>query len=181
MDSIEYNTKVRHPERYDPEIFEALRTKWWGMKQRCTDKKNKRYHDWGGRGITICKEWHSLETFMDWSVKNGYKIGLQIDRIDNDGNYEPSNCRYVTASVNMANRGAVGAIDIVGVSYDKSKDRYTVKIAQDGVTMYIKHSKDIDLIIHMRNRFIERNNLPHVKSVKPRGFKCLIKRKHKVK
>jgi hypothetical protein len=78
---------------------------WAGMKQRCYDKNIKQYKDWGGRGITVCEEWvNNFETFYDWCNKNGYKKGLQIDRINNDGNYEPSNCRFVTRTTNNQNR-----------------------------------------------------------------------------
>jgi hypothetical protein len=63
-----------------------------------------KYHRYGGRGITICDEWKdSFIKFYEWVVTNGYKEGLQIDRIDNDGNYEPGNCRFVTARVNSHN------------------------------------------------------------------------------
>lgn len=77
------------------------------MLDRCYDTKNKRYADYGGRGITICDEWrHSFDNFVQWAINNGYKQGLQIDRINNDGNYEPSNCRWVTLKDNCRNRGS---------------------------------------------------------------------------
>jgi len=75
------------------------------MKARCYNTKRERYHDWGGRGIKICDEWlNDFQSFYDWSINNNYKKGLQIDRIDNDGNYCPENCRYVTPKVNSQNR-----------------------------------------------------------------------------
>jgi len=60
--------------------------------------------NYGGRGIKICDEWDSYEAFRDWSLANGYEEGLSIDRIDNDGNYEPSNCRWVDAKTQGNNR-----------------------------------------------------------------------------
>lgn len=73
------------------------------IKERCSNPSSKSYSDYGGRGISVCDEWlDSYEKFMDWSYENGYKDGLQIDRMDNDGNYEPSNCRW-TDRVTQAN------------------------------------------------------------------------------
>jgi hypothetical protein len=76
---------------------------WRGIKSRCYGKANAKYYS--ERGITMCEEWrNSFEAFKDWSMGNGYEHGLQIDRINNDGNYEPSNCRWVSAKVNANNR-----------------------------------------------------------------------------
>ena len=75
------------------------------MKERCYDKSDKRYEDWGGRGIIICQEWlDDREKFVEWALNAGYELGLTIDRIDNDGNYCPENCRWVSISENNQNR-----------------------------------------------------------------------------
>lgn len=77
---------------------------WNGMMQRCHNPNNDRFYDYGGRGIKVCDEWHDSWVFGKWAEENGFQKGLQIDRINNDGNYEPSNCRWVTPKENMQNR-----------------------------------------------------------------------------
>jgi hypothetical protein len=78
------------------------------MKQRCNNPNTKLYYRYGGRGIKICDEWnskHGFDNFMEWALTHGYSQNLEIDRINNNGNYEPSNCRFVTHAENMKNRG----------------------------------------------------------------------------
>jgi hypothetical protein len=70
---------------------------WAGMVKRCEDVKCKGYKYYGGRGITLHKKWRdNAGLFCLWALDNGYKKGLEIDRIDNDGDYAPDNCRFVT-------------------------------------------------------------------------------------
>jgi len=77
---------------------------WDNMMGRCYNKSTAQFKDWGGRGIVVCDEWKNPAVFKLWFDEN-YIKGYQIDRIDNDGNYEPNNCRYVSASVNIQNQG----------------------------------------------------------------------------
>ena len=78
---------------------------WQDMKRRCYNNQNARYDRYGGRGITVCQEWlNNFQSFYDWAINNGYSDNLTIDRIDNDGNYEPSNCRFITIKEQMLNK-----------------------------------------------------------------------------
>ncbi len=75
------------------------------IKERCYNPKNKSYSRYGGRGIKICDEWlNNPSLFVKWSLENGFDKELAIDRIDNNGNYCPENCRYVTLKENNQNR-----------------------------------------------------------------------------
>lgn len=81
----------------------ALKDVWHMMLKRCEDPRCNSYHNYGARGIKVCEEWHSQAVFRDWAIHNGYQKGLDIDRIDNNGNYEPQNCHWVTREENMKN------------------------------------------------------------------------------
>ena len=85
------------------ETYRRLQSVFLGMHRRCSIKYHspEAYHD---RGISICEEWKSFDTFLDWALKSGYKEGLTIDRIDVDGNYTPDNCRWVTDKEQQNNK-----------------------------------------------------------------------------
>lgn len=75
------------------------------MKSRCYNPNHKSYKDYGERGITICDEWKETpDAFFDWAVNSGYHEGLSIERIDNDGEYCPKNCKWVTISDQAQNK-----------------------------------------------------------------------------
>jgi hypothetical protein len=78
-----------------------LRNIWHGMKRRCYNTEHIHYGSYGQRGITVCDEWkHDYTAFEAWALANGYESHLTIDRINNDGNYEPGNCQWLTRAEN---------------------------------------------------------------------------------
>ena len=80
-------------------------TIWKNMKERCLNDNHPRFNDYGGRGIKISNEWiNSFATFREWSLKNGYSVSLTLDRKNNNGDYEPANCRWATYKEQNNNR-----------------------------------------------------------------------------
>ncbi|MEN1936018.1 hypothetical protein AAIE21_10425 [Paenibacillus sp. 102] len=85
-------------------VNKRLYTTWKNMKSRCLNEKNKSYQYYGGKGVTICGDWLSYENFYNWAITNGYKDDLTLDRIDNHGNYDAENCRWVDRKTQTRNR-----------------------------------------------------------------------------
>lgn len=77
---------------------------WADMKTRCNNPNNKFYPRYGGRGISYCPEWDDFIPFRDWALSSGYSDDLTIDRIDNDGNYSPLNCKWSTQQEQALNK-----------------------------------------------------------------------------
>jgi hypothetical protein len=73
------------------------------MRRRCLDKKAKDFIYYGGRGISFCKEWDNYAVFYAWAIMSGYRKNLTLDRVNNDGDYSPSNCRWTTRKVQARN------------------------------------------------------------------------------
>lgn len=85
--------------------WHSLYTVWYNMKRRCYDPSVPQFKDWGGRGIKVCDDWlNNFKAFYDWALLNGWRKRLVLDRENNDGNYEPSNCRFVTYKVSNRNQ-----------------------------------------------------------------------------
>ena len=114
---------------------------WHHMKQRCYYEKSKRYSSYGGRGITICDEWKSdFKAFYDWAMANGYTDELTIDRIDVNGNYEPSNCRWITMKEQQRNTRANHHLTYKGETYCIAEwaERYNLKYETLKSRLYIR-------------------------------------------
>jgi hypothetical protein len=94
-----------------------LFTSWIGMRNRCLNIKHNRAKNYIGKGVSICNEWaNDFMSFYNWSIKNGWEKGLSIDRINNNGNYEPSNCKFSNNKQQSRNRSSNVIIEIDGLS-----------------------------------------------------------------
>ena len=104
METCRLPNTTRHgnasPNGEHTRIYES----WHQMKKRCNNPKDHNYKNYGGRGITVCDEWNRYETFRDWALAHDYADDLTLDRIDVNGNYEPSNCRWADAITQGNNR-----------------------------------------------------------------------------
>ncbi len=87
---------------------------WNSMKSRCLNQSDKDYERYGGRGIVVCEDWLKFEPFYRWAKANGYEDTLSIERMDNDGNYEPKNCCWIPLINQAKNRRSSHLIELKG-------------------------------------------------------------------
>lgn len=111
--------------------------KWVLMRQRCNNPKATGYANYGGRGIRVCARWNSFENF--YADMGEPPIGAQLDRIDNDGNYEPGNCQWATKSQQMKNRRRRrdAASKYPGVSWRSGARKWIAQVLVNGRQTYI--------------------------------------------
>ena len=113
---------------------------WINMKQRCYNPKNQNYRNYGGRGIIVCSDWLGwgvgYKNFEKWAYNNGYKNNLTIDRIDVNGNYEPSNCRWIEKKEQNLNKRNTYYVDFNGT-------KITLKELSDklGINYFTLHNR----------------------------------------
>ena len=137
---------------------------WASMKNRTLNPKNKRYNDYGGRGITICEEWkNDFIYFYNWAISNGYEEnkGLSIDRIDNNGSYCPENCRWATQTIQTRNQRLPksNTSGYKGVSYNKRRGKYTAQINVNNKSIYLGSFLTLEDGAIAYNNYIIENNL----------------------
>jgi len=140
-------------------------TAWSNMKARCYNEKSDHFIDYGGRGITVCDEWkNNFISFYEWAIQNGYDKNLEIDRRNVNGNYEPSNCRFVTRSINTQNTRLLFATNksgYRGVSFHKQHQKWQAYITANNKRKYLGIFKDIIEAAKAYNKYVVDNGLEH--------------------
>jgi len=144
-----------------------LYSRWEGIIQRVSNPKSPVYKHYGGRGITICEEWKSFIDFYNWAINNGYSKELEIDRINGDGNYDPSNCRWVDKSTNRGNVPQRQRNKKPNWGILKIRDKYTIQI-WDKSTKKLKRfgvfDSEIDAM-NVRDKYLKGLVDPKVKRI----------------
>lgn len=138
---------------------------WIGMRERCRYEKHKDYKLYGGRGITVANEWEDFENFFNWSIGNGWKEGLVLDRVNNDLGYSPQNCRWTTQLVNAHNKGLRknNTTGYEGVSFKCNRFHSRIGLTTEGSNreLYLGSYDTAEEAVIARDEFIIANNLPH--------------------
>ena len=141
---------------------------WNGMVQRCTNHKNKRYKNYGGRGITVCEEWLDIRNFVTWAEKTYPNIeGYTLDRINNDKGYSPENCTWSDKTAQVLNRRIMknNKSGYVGIYWDKDKKKWDAKIRISKKLINLGSFKDKIEAVQARDNYIIENKLPHKLSI----------------
>lgn len=114
------------------------------MRERCYDQADRRYKDWGGRGIKICQEWlDNPNNFIQWAENSGYLPGLTIDRVNNNGDYSPENCRWVSIAENNQNRRSTRFYTIDGETKNLQQWCETYSVSRSMVNKRLQMGWDI--------------------------------------
>lgn len=139
--TIERSTK--HNLRHETKLYGV----WASMKQRCYNPRNKKFKRYGSRNIKVCDEWLEFEGFYKWAINNGYEDGLTLDRIDNDKNYYPENCRFTDAKTQANNTSRNVRIEILGINDTLANHERRFGINQETLKYrYSKGLRDYELI-----------------------------------
>ena len=147
-----------------------LYRRWNNMIERCYKSYSRGYKHYGARGITVCDEWRNdFEAYEKWCLENGYTEGceLSIDRINNDGNYEPSNCRLTTKTVQARNTQKLRCDNTSGyrgVSYLKKNRKYSAQIGISGKLVYLGSFQTALEAAKAYDQYVIGHNLEHTRN-----------------
>ena len=138
---------------------------WLGIRNRCNRPTINRYCDYGGRGITVCDEWNNdFVKFYEWSMANGYRNDLWIERIDNNGNYEPDNCRWATPMEQASNKRNNRYVAINGVTKTVTEWARETGINRETVTQRIRLGHTGESLIRptRKGNYGKKNTCPRI-------------------
>jgi len=149
---LESSSKNGKKNKTHGETNTRLFRRWGGIKQRCYQKSSISYKNYGGRGITMCEDWrNNFLAFKEWAINNGYKDELTIERIDNNGNYEPSNCTWATVKEQSVNRrtsssfeSMVSVASLIGSGKTNTEIAEIVGVSRRTVDRWIKGTMSVD-------------------------------------
>lgn len=143
--SVDRDGRTKHP----------LWQTYQNMKQRCYNKDNDNYQRWGGRGIIVCDRWLGSDGFQNFIEDMGRRPkGMSLDRKNNDGNYEESNCRWATATMQASNRHTpiTNKSGTRGVCYDQRNNRYKAYIVVSKQRIHLGYYKTLEEAVKMRKK-----------------------------
>lgn len=148
-----------------------LYKKWKGMKARTKSNDQVHKERYKDRGIVVCKRWEKFENFYN-DMNESYVEGSELDRIDNDGNYEPSNCRWVTHKENSNNRSKYkNKTGYTGIHYRENKNQYEANVCINRKPKHIGVYKNLKDAVIARKEFIINLNKEHGTNYKYENFK----------
>ena len=135
---------------------------WKSMMHRCYHPHNPGYHTYGGRGISVCDEWKNPEKFYQWAISNGWQKGLSIDRINVNGNYEPSNCRWTDAKGQKENLQTIirtNKSGFRGVSFRAERNVWLARITYEGKIIHLGHHASPELAAKAYDSYVIANGI----------------------
>lgn len=159
------NTKMTKHAMYGTPLYKV----WSSMLGRCNNRYNNAYENYGGRGIKVCKEWEDFTNFYKWAIYANYTNNLSIDRIDNNGNYTPANCRWATSEVQGRNTriNINNTSGYRGVTYHYHRDKWQASIRVHPNRIHLGTFKTSIEAAKAYNDYIIKNNLEHTLNIIP--------------
>lgn len=165
---------MRNRRKQDSPIYEV----WRNMIKRTTNRNLKSFKNYGERGISVCERWKESFWNFEEDMIGSFKGGLSIDRKDNNGNYEPLNCRWTTKNIQSRNVQKIRSNNtsgIKGVYYNKKDKLWVSKIVVNGKAIYLGCFKSIEDARETYDNYIIENDLEHTKNIEAKELDGLAK------